>query len=207
MPTFYGEDCQTMNNHNLSHVADDVDLIRKSLSSVTAFPFENCLGLLKSMIKGPNDIVPQLIQRISEIENCPESLEEFKLAINCPVQRKQNSIQEETDKSGAIVSLTLRQMKIRNCKPDNTVILKDNTFFEVTGFSKSQENNISIEGHKIEDLGNSFDFPCDSSILGIRKLGLCSTKKESIDVQKIKNKCVSLEVKEERHALNLLHID
>lgn len=67
LPTFFGEDSQTLNHHNLIHVADDVLETKKSLSELSAFPFENCLGQLKSLIKGRKDIVPQLIKKFRKL--------------------------------------------------------------------------------------------------------------------------------------------
>jgi len=33
-----------MNNHNVIHLADDVEYTQMHLSAISAFPFENCLG-------------------------------------------------------------------------------------------------------------------------------------------------------------------
>jgi len=47
LPSFYGPDSQIMNNHNLMHLADDVEHENMVLSAVSAFPFENFLGRIK----------------------------------------------------------------------------------------------------------------------------------------------------------------
>ncbi|XP_043484986.1 uncharacterized protein LOC122512906 [Leptopilina heterotoma] len=207
MPTYFGEDCQTLNNHNLLHVADDVERMRKSLSDFSAFPFENCLGMLKSLISGRKDVVPQLIKRISEIENCPTLLPEFKLTVNQPVQRIQKDpLVEYKNQTEEIQAVTVKEIKIRTIRPDNTVLLNNNTILEVTGILKVDEN-IFVEGHEIQNIGNSFDYPCKSSILGIWKLGSTSSTRMMINLNQVKNKCIVLDIENEKHALNFLHVE
>lgn len=44
LPSFYGKDSQVMNNHNLIHIADDVDFMKEPLPNYSAYCFENFLG-------------------------------------------------------------------------------------------------------------------------------------------------------------------
>lgn len=205
LPTYFGEDSQTMNNHNIMHSPDDVIKMQKSLSEISAFPFENCLGLLKTLIKGRKDIVPQIIKRISEIDYCPQVAEDDR-AVNNIIRKKENTITEEINKfNGEIKSIFLREMKITTSQPDNIVILKNNVFFKVAGIKKHGET-FNVEGYTIECAGDSFDYPCKSSKVGIWKLGTENLKKSIFPANDIKNKCVVLKIKEEQHVLILLHI-
>ncbi|KYQ59976.1 hypothetical protein ALC60_00982 [Trachymyrmex zeteki] len=70
LPSFYGSDSQIMNNHNLIHLADDVEFTKLSLSEFSAFPFENKLGKIKRKIRGKKNSVAQLIRRESEERAC-----------------------------------------------------------------------------------------------------------------------------------------
>lgn len=72
IPSFYGPDSQVINNHNLIHLADDVEYIKTHLSAISAFPFENCLGKIKRLIGGRNNPLAQLARRISEQKACSE---------------------------------------------------------------------------------------------------------------------------------------
>lgn len=44
LPILYGPSSQTLNMHNLTHVADDTKTMKCTLSCIDAFPFENLLG-------------------------------------------------------------------------------------------------------------------------------------------------------------------
>ena len=50
LPSFYGPDSQVMIRHNLIHLSDDVEFTKMSLSTISAFPFENYLGKIKRKI-------------------------------------------------------------------------------------------------------------------------------------------------------------
>lgn len=74
-PSFYGLDSQIMNNHNLIHLADDVEHSKTNLSSISAFPFENYLGKIKRLIKGRNNSLSQLVRRVSEQKQNLETIQ------------------------------------------------------------------------------------------------------------------------------------
>ena len=71
-PSFYGTGSQVMNIHILIHLADDVEYTKMSLSTISAFPFENHLGKIKQLIGGRNNTLGQLARRISEQKACPK---------------------------------------------------------------------------------------------------------------------------------------
>lgn len=86
------------------------------------------------------------------------------------------------------------------------MVLNNDTFIEVTNILKRDED-VFIEGHAIENLGDSFDYPCKSTIIGIWKLGSRSSTNMLINVNEIKNKCSILDMENEQHALNFLHVE
>lgn len=57
---YYGKQCQIMNMHYLTHLADDVQNMKCSLSEFTAFPFENMLRKMKKMFRNGNRPLAQL---------------------------------------------------------------------------------------------------------------------------------------------------
>lgn len=62
----YGTDFLAYNVHLLSHLHEDVHNYG-ALDTLSAFPFENYLGQLKSMIKSPNKPLQQIHRRIGEL--------------------------------------------------------------------------------------------------------------------------------------------
>ena len=66
MPAIYGNDSQIMNFHNLIHVEDDVKLMKTSLSSYSAYPFENYLGIIRKLIRNPNNPLAQVSKRLND---------------------------------------------------------------------------------------------------------------------------------------------
>lgn len=70
-PTFYGKDSQNINVHNLIHLADDVEYTNVELPAISAFIFENCLGWIKSTIRGKKKQLHQLVRRTAELHSYP----------------------------------------------------------------------------------------------------------------------------------------
>lgn len=63
----YGKTSLIGNMHNLIHLADDVKNMECPLSNVTAFPFENCLGKIKKLLRSGNRPLAQICRRLQEI--------------------------------------------------------------------------------------------------------------------------------------------
>lgn len=67
LPKFYGPYIQSINFHNLIHIADDVTHMKCSLNLFSAFPFENFLMILKKLVRTPNNPLNQDANRLREI--------------------------------------------------------------------------------------------------------------------------------------------
>ena len=85
----YGEGYISSNIHNLLHVASEVE-DKGPLNTMTAYPFENALQLLKLLIRSGWKNLEQVINRLSELEifNAPEENESF----NYKIQGKGNNV-------------------------------------------------------------------------------------------------------------------
>ena len=66
----YGQEFVTYNVHSLTHLYEDVVNHSCSLQDISAFSFENYLGILKSYVRKAQSPLSQLTKRIGEIENC-----------------------------------------------------------------------------------------------------------------------------------------
>lgn len=122
------------------------------------------------------------------------------------MKRKESLIIEKskTSDNGIINRVILKDMAITNQEPNNIVLSNTNKLMKV---SKIYENkNVFLEGYKIEIAGDSFSYPCQSSKIGIVKLGEQSTKQKTIPLNKVKNKCIILKINKIRHVKPLLHV-
>lgn len=102
MPSLYGKDSQVLNNHNLIHLAEDVKQMQASLSFISAFPFENCLGKLKKFVRSPKNPMIQIVKRLSESELHEKNLIKSYASINV----------QEDYKDGVYV--VYRQINVKN---------------------------------------------------------------------------------------------
>ncbi|XP_019735241.1 uncharacterized protein LOC109521683 isoform X3 [Hippocampus comes] len=64
----YGEEFWVSNIHGLVHLSEDVK-IHGNLDLISAFPYENFLGKLKKLVRGPCNPLTQVLRRLSEMEN------------------------------------------------------------------------------------------------------------------------------------------
>lgn len=66
----YGEQFAVINVHYLIHLADDVRNMNSALINISAYSFENCLGMIKKVLRSPNRPLAQLCRRIHEKTEC-----------------------------------------------------------------------------------------------------------------------------------------
>jgi hypothetical protein len=64
----YGNDYTVYNVHSVQHLPDDVEFHNMSLSEIAAFPFENHLGKIKKMVRGPTGLIGQVYRRLAEMD-------------------------------------------------------------------------------------------------------------------------------------------
>ena len=62
----YGQESQILNMHSLSHLVDDIKKFKCSLSKISAFDFENSLGILRKYLRSGNKPLEQLCRRLNQ---------------------------------------------------------------------------------------------------------------------------------------------
>lgn len=201
LPSFYGPDSQIMNNHNLIHLADDVEHEKIASSEISAFPFENFLGKIKRMIRGRSNPVSQLVRRVSEQKACPKiikknALYKKKLLIVNPVITCKTKVD--------IKSIILHGFELTTSSPNNIVKLNSGDVFSIVRIKKKR-HNIFFHGFIFESITNAFKYPCNSTNIGIMKLGRLSKRKKVISIDDVLKKCVFFNDGDECYAVTLLH--
>jgi len=122
----YGKTSLIGNMHNLIHLADDVKNMGCSLSNVTAFPFENCLGKIKKLLRSGNRPLAQICRCLQEI-----------YLIDIKKLPPTSSVQIISKLQKDISGNTIKRLKYNNSIltekfPNNTVILENGTLMEIT---------------------------------------------------------------------------
>lgn len=66
MPIYYNESSITITIHNLIHIADDVMYMKEPLFKYSAFPFEDCIGFFKRLLRYTPHPISQIRRRLHE---------------------------------------------------------------------------------------------------------------------------------------------
>lgn len=199
-PKFYGPGIQSLNFHNLIHIADDVETARMALSLLSAFTFENFLMTLKKYIRAPNNPLGQVCNRLREIRENSVGL--------CRMYRRSENRIEIIEKKTVMV--IWNGFMITTKAPDNVVLLKNNKILQIDSIKVVKndvalsKNNVSLKGTLYETKGNLFSFPNDSSEVGIYKVKL-TTKKYDCSFDDVQCKFVNLKVRQSTYCIKMLH--
>lgn len=155
---FYGTASQTINFHNLIHVADDKINFNCQLSAVSCFPFENMLGKIKSLLRSANRPLAQVGRRLHEsvIANKRKNISSCK-----------TNILKET--SLGITSVKYKQCTLSLKSPDNVLILNNDIIFQIKRMSHF-ENTVRLEGSIWTIKKAIFNYPCNSATLKMWEL-------------------------------------
>lgn len=209
MPNMYGKDSQSNNFHNAIHVVDDVLYAKTSLTYISAFPFENCLGQIKRLVRTPNNPLVQVGRRLHEIQMSSSSSSLFiqKRYRFSEVLKKTSDkadarvLNEETDCD--LLQIKFKDATIRCLKPDNIVRISDGTYVEIEQLRYFKKKLI-FKGYTVK-VDNAFTYPCDSSIVGIVLVLKNSTKLRTFECEDITHKCLKLTIDSKKFIFTMLH--
>ena len=199
-PSFYGTGSQVMNIHNLIHLADDVEYTKMSLSTISAFPFENHLGKIKRQNGGRNNTLGQLARRVSEQNACPKLKNKNAIKKKVPKMNFNTMLEDDVNFEDIMFQGVTLSIK----KPDDIVKMCSGHIFKITRIRKVQ-HNFFLQGYMFMDVNDVFQYPCASSKVGIMKLGRISTNEETISLENIVKKCVLFESNDNTFAITYLH--
>lgn len=198
----YGEEFLVYNVHGLVHLNEDVKL-HGNLDLISAFPFENFLGKLKKLVRGPLNPLTQVIRRLSEIENIT-STDIKEASEKLKSEHKDGPVPEcfspqvrqykvlATD--GVVVSV-----KERDCciKIDKKLVLVQNIIEE--------KGVVYIVANEYKQVEHFFTYPIDSRELGIYVVSKLSTNIKCFIVRQKPQKFVRLPFEKRFVVVPLLH--
>lgn len=201
LPSFYGTASKVINSHNLIHVADDVEFTKKFLTETSAFPFENFLGKIKRKIRGRKKPLAQLVRKESEEHACPKMTMKKALHMKKDIIINPDIFHEE---AVDLKSVILRGVKLSTSKPNIIVKMDSNEIFQITRIGK-EAHNIFVHGFAFKTVTDAFKFPCESTKLGIMKLGRLPRREKIVSLEKVLKKCVLFENGNNIFAVTFLH--
>lgn len=214
LPSSYGEKSQTLNHHNLIHLADDVSNLKLPLSSISAFWGENYIGKIKKLVKSPYKPLTQILNRLSEIEN-EDKLKIKKQTIikKCVIDEVSEIFISEGVEYLRVKSVIINNVYLSSTQPHNVVILKYNNIVIVDKLlirkivKKSLTiNDIYIVGREMVNNDVLFKYPAPSTDVGIFVGEQFSNLTTLLPITLIKNKCISLNYDEKFCIISLLHL-
>lgn len=160
----YGVEHMVHNVHNLLHIVDDVRLFG-NLDNYSAFPFENFLQSLGKLIRKPSNPIPQIINRLTEMERADKKIVNKKSKLVAGAH-KPHSMGPLVGKavfpqySEYHLSNYILQCKI----PNNCCLLKNGNVILIENIATHQDyGNLVFIGRKFQNIDNFYTEPCPSS--------------------------------------------
>lgn len=201
----YGSHYISHNIHGLLHIADDYERYGP-LDNCSAFPFENYMQTLKSLIRKPDKPLEQIVLRYQErrqlIINNVKSKTEYKLA---GPHNKGPLIQNTT--SPQYNKLLFYNFKFKTqidadsyfCSNKNEIVKLINI-----AYSKNTDQVILI-GKKFDSMQNFYDEPIKSSNFGIYIVNNLSNTLQAWQISDIKKKVMIFNFENKSISVPFLH--
>lgn len=177
--------------------------IHGKLDLISAFPYENFLGKLKRLVRGPCSPLTQVILRLSEMENSDYSPD---------VKQTQNLKKEHTD--GPLpecFSQRVRQFKVLafdgivvKAKDRDSCIRIDNKFILVQNIVEDK-GTVYIVGNEYKQVKHFLTYPVDSKELGIYVVSNLSSSVKCFTFGKNLQKYVRLPFQNKFVVVPLMH--
>lgn len=210
MPVYYNETSLTITIHNLIHIADDVIHMKESLFKYSAFPFENCIGFIKKLLRNTPRPISQITRRIHELQqgytrdvDCHPLVYSVKKYRNVPVGCHKKII----DNKIIFSRIEIKGMTFTTLHPNNIALMDNDDIVQIKSIFVENTNDLDdiiLEGKKLLFKNNIFTYPtlsyhvrimyvCESNIIGRYYAKTISTK------------CIYTTLNNKKIILTLLH--
>lgn len=188
----YGIEFLVYNVHLLIHLADDAEMYGP-LDNISAFPFENYLGHLKSLVQSPNNPLQQIHRRLKEFE--------IMQCENCEYISPQDSKEYDLPHFSDKIKFSCKQYKKLRYKDFQFCIFSHseaNCFclttkglvIKIQNIVVDSDDVIYILGNRFQTYNSFFKYPIDSKKLNICRIEDLSQNVELWPRDQIVSKCV-----------------
>ena len=201
----YGTTHMTYSVHGLLHVPDDYERFGV-LDTISAFPFESHMQVLKGYVSRPGKELQQIVNRKHEqslLEICP-----FAKTTNAEMRRKHRAGPlgkfSECDIDLQYEEVIFNGKRYCTKARDRCVCVKDRFGFIVNFVQISDKLYTLVQF--FETVENFFVYPCESRRVGIVKCGSISSELEAVDLSAAE-KCLSFPIEQSNkyYVAKLLH--
>ncbi|KYN15964.1 hypothetical protein ALC57_11792 [Trachymyrmex cornetzi] len=212
----YGKASLISNMHNLIHLADDVRYMNCSLSRISAFPFENTLGIIKKFLRSGNKPLAQIVRRnvVTFVKRFKTLLKYFLFSGHIQ-PRIQILRQSRSNNEGEIIIKRLQYIGVvlTSRVPNNTVLLDNGLLLKIDRIFLSayeNENDIKITGTIFKKVEPLFTYPCNSADLHMWAVSERNTTSGTFPLNKVIQKMItfdiSTEIEEKIYTMPFLHM-
>lgn len=179
MEKVYGKHSLSTNVHSLLHLVEDVKNLDCSLSEITAFRFENKLGMIKKYVKHGKNPLTQVCNRMEE------ELEVYDTFVKVSEIKVLKS--KRINNNTHITRLQFKNSEIRTKIPNNIVLLKNKKIIAIERIESlvttPSEKDIRFYGKMYNIIEPALSYPTDSTILDMYRVE--SPKKEQEKESKV----------------------
>ena len=206
--SIYGPLFVVYNVHALIHLPADV-LKHGYLDSISAFPFENELKFLKSLVRKAEIPLSQVVRRLSEQHDLKRNTGAGSLAplYVLKYEHAGGPLPKGFDCGRQFRELRLKNMRVHSDSADNCVCVSDVGPVLVQNIVQLSNKDIYIICETFNIVNSLFSYPLDSTFLGIFEVAELSGECVGIPVTRITAKCARLPLLKDSHfaVLSLIH--
>ena len=190
------------NIHNLIHLPDDVCKYGY-IDKFSAFPFENYLGMLKRLLRKPNCILSQIVNRIHEKKCCTSAKQETTFPFvkqehtNGPLLSNDSCLQFKT--------LYLERFCVQLNISNNCIMVKNEVSKVLNIVQYSTHSDFFVLYHTFTTYEDLYDYPLKSGSLGIYIVSNESKTLKSCSCKEIQKKYMLFPLGTKYAAFPLIH--
>ena len=172
----YGKEYVSHNVHSFIHLDNDVEKFG-ALDKFSAFKYENFYQILAKLIREGEKPLQQLVNRCAEMKSCGFWPDIFKSPDHVSMQHSQPIQTKGVHCDGPLLkgftnpqfhSCTVQGgCTVKFSQADKCCILHDGSVVLVENFATSQQGQTLVIGRTPLKKENLYEFPCESSMLGI----------------------------------------
>lgn len=210
MPHFYGPKSQTMNIHNLIHIADDVINIGAPISHFSAFDFENSLGFIKSIIKSTTNPISQIQRKLHLFHTTNNNNIPLVYPLNKNIKYSLGKPKQNIESRIVFPFVNINDFKITSLHPDNICLLENGEVMVVNEIfsnkdSKYKCDDIFLKGNVFNENTDFFEYPLLSKEIGLHKVKNLNEGNIRVNIHLVESKCILTTVSNKTIAITLLH--
>lgn len=168
----------TSNIHNLLHIIDDVQRFG-ILPSISAYPFESCLGKFKSLIRTGPAALPQIARRMIERNN---------VLYNVRRPSNEGPSIKRTGLNKCSIQIPHRNFILCNHRFEDQWFLANNQIMRMVN-ALEIDSEIFLEARPLLATNNFFDVPLPSSWMNIFQANIAASAVETTRIRTSQIEC------------------